>query len=170
MQSTDWSQMDKHTNSFEERNFETSVDLADLRFRERLDAQGVKYRKIGPDAKEDFLDDFWIISPILLLPDYIVWAKTGIILFAEVKGTNKIKVSDYNKLEQMHKKATSVNEHSKKKVEVGIAYIKYPKTNKAVKWVPFDTVKDLWKQVEHQTYKDEYELDGSPKMYKSLQM
>ncbi len=71
MQSIDWSQMDKHTNSFEERNFETSVDLADLRFRERLDAQGVKYRKIGPDAKEDFLDDFWIISPILLLPDYI---------------------------------------------------------------------------------------------------
>ena len=164
--------MNTSENSFEERNFKNKVDAADEKFKKQLDSTGVKYKKIGPDPKDDFIEDFWLISIMLVIPDYIVWGRDGNIQWVEVKGTNKIKNSDYIKLEKMHKQSEMVNPYSKKKIQVGIAYIKNPTYNDKVKWIPFEEFHTIWNdpKYEWKIYKEEYELDGSPKYYKQLDL
>lgn len=162
--------MNTSDNSFEERNFKNKVDAADEKFIARLNARGVKYKKIGPDPKDDYVEDYWLIGLMYDLPDYIVWAEDGDIYFTEVKGTNKIKSLDYRKLENMYNRSLSINEYSKKKIHVGIAYIKNPTYNSKVKWIPYPELKDKWKQKEYQEYKGETELDGTPKYYKQLDL
>ncbi len=161
--------MDKSSNTFEERNFKNTVDAADQLFQKRLDLQGTKYLKLGPDPKESYVEKFWLISPIILLPDYVVY-KEEAIYFCEVKGTNKIKKYDFEKLFDMYDRAEKVNKHSATKIEVGIVYYKNPNHQNNLKWVPFDKLATMWHEHSYQVYEGEYELDGTPKMYKSLPM
>jgi|TARA_B100001094_G_C18100037_1_gene755213 hypothetical protein len=161
--------MDKSNNTFGERNFKNKVDAADVLFKTRLDLQGTKYLKLGPDPKENYVEKFWLISPIILLPDYIVY-KEEAIYFCEVKGTNKIKKVDFDKLFDMHDRSQKVNKHTAVKTEVGIVYYKNPNTQNKLKWVPFDEVATMWHETPFEVYEGEYELDGTPKMYKSLPM
>ena len=63
--------------------------------------------RIGTDPKVNKLDLFWYATEInhesteVVEPDYIV-VRDELIYFVEVKGTNKVKASDYYKIQEMN--------------------------------------------------------------------
>ena len=97
----------KYTDSYDDR--QSVPDMADEAMQQYLkDAGLVEFKdwlKIGTDPKENKLDLFWYVTNVLLIPDYAV-VKDNFIYLVEVKGTNKIKYSDFKKLQEMHYRAS----------------------------------------------------------------
>ena len=130
---------DKHTNSFEERNFKTQQDQADFRMQQMLKEKGFvrgasesdlekyphiagSYQKVGTDPKDGFVPKFYDVRKVLLIPDYVIYPRDSVKLFlSEVKGTNKLKEDDFNSLYEMQQRAEKFNETSMSiTMEVGL--------------------------------------------------
>ena len=93
--------------------------------------------KIGTDPKENKLDFVLVCyKGITLIPDYAV-VKNGFIYLVEVKGTLKLKESDYHKLMEMQYRARRYD-----KVKVGLFYFKHP--NAEPKWFSAEKISELW--------------------------
>ena len=103
--------MANYEDNFEERNLgDNSVDQADSRMQQYLKENGYvknateeqlrkhthiagSYSKIGVDPKDGYVPTFWLISVVLILPDYIIYPRDSYITYlVEVKGTNKLKL------------------------------------------------------------------------------
>lgn len=79
-------------NSYLERN--SGANVAEDRFEAYCKSRGVKFYRFGFDEKKGNIDQFWLLHPLLrALPDYIV-PKDGKLYLVQVKGTNKMKLSD----------------------------------------------------------------------------
>ena len=103
----------------------------------------------------------WYVTKVLLIPDYAV-VKNGFIYLVEVKGTLKLKESDYQKLMEMHYKARRYD-----KVKVGLFYFKNPHAEP--KWFHAEKIHDLW--IDPRTeegYYPEKDVDGQAKLYRVL--
>ena len=171
--------MDKYTNSFEERNFNNKIDLADQRMKEYLEYRGfvknkqVKdlndqekgvYAKIGFDPKENFIPYFWRVQEIWTIPDYLIVPKTPEkILLAEVKGTKRFKTRDYVNLESLYNYCMELNSDNPKErpFEIGVFFFDKPSVNQIPKYIPFLKLAQLWYSIdelgqypEGNTYKD----------------
>ena len=92
----------KYTDSYDDR--QSVPDMADEAMQNYLKAANLvefkDWLKIGTDPKENKLDLFWYVTKVLLIPDYAV-VKNGFIYLVEVKGTLKLKESDYHKIMEM---------------------------------------------------------------------
>jgi hypothetical protein len=153
----------KYTDSYDDR--QSVPDMADEAMQQYLiDAGLVEYKdwlKIGTDPKENKLDLFWFVTKVLLIPDYAV-VKEGFIYLVEVKGTLKLKQSDYHKLMEMNWRARNY-----KQVKVGLFYFSHPKADP--KWFSADKIAELW--LDPRTEEGHYpekDVDGKPKLYKVL--
>ena len=104
---------------------------------------------------------FWYATEILLLPDYIV-VRDELIYFVEVKGTNKVKASDYYKIQEMNWKGSKY-----KQVRIGIMY--FANMNAEPKWFSAEKLFDMWKDPRFETkYYPELDFKGNKKPYKEL--
>jgi len=136
---------DSHTNSFEERNFQTQQDKADFRMQQMLNEKGFvrgvteadlekyehiagSYQKVGTDAKDGYVPRFYDVRKVLLIPDYVVYPRDSYVIYLnEVKGTNKLKEDDFNTLVELQVKAEQFNESSQSvRMEVGLWYFPNP--------------------------------------------
>ena len=152
-----------YKDSYESRN--SGDDMADKAMQQYLHAKGYKeykdYLRIGTDPKKNKLDLFWYATEILLLPDYIV-VEHGFIWFVEVKGTLKLKASDFHKLMEMHWKGCKY-----KQVKVGIMY--FSNSNAAPKYYSAENLANIWKDPRFETkYYPELDFKGHKKPYKVL--
>ena len=153
----------KYTDSYAERN--SGPDMADELMLKHLDSNGFKenidYLRTGTDPKTNKLDLFWFATKILLLPDYILVTK-GFIFFIEVKGTKRLKESDYFKIQEMAYKGQRY-----KQVKVGIMYFTNPKSEPV--WLDHKKLKDMWfdDTIPIQYY-PEKDFEGNLKAYKIL--
>jgi len=152
-----------YKDSYESRN--SGEDMADIAMQNYLNDIGAveyeDYLRIGTDPKVNKLDLFWYATEILLLPDYIV-VRDEMIYFAEVKGTNKVKASDYYKIQEMNWKGSKYNQ-----VRIGIMYFK--NTNAEPKWYSAEKLFDMWKDPRFETkYYPELDFKGNKKAYKEL--
>ena len=178
---------DKHTNSFEERNFKTQQDQADFRMQQMLKEKGFvrgasekdlekyshiagSYQKVGTDPKDGFVANYWLISKVLILPDYIVYPRESLVTYlVEVKGTNKLKQEDFNKLKEMFERAEVVNDQSKGiKIEVGVYYFANPSTNKIGKYINYQDIQTQWDEIADYKEFPEKDWRGKPKYYKEM--
>ena len=153
----------KYTDSYESRN--SGDDMADLAMQKYLaDTGSVEFKdylRIGTDPKVNKLDLFWYATEILLLPDYIV-VRDELIYFVEVKGTNKVKASDYYKIQEMNWKGSKY-----KQVRIGIMY--FANINTEPKWFSAEKLFDMWKDPRFETkYYPELDFKGNKKPYKEL--
>jgi len=153
----------KYTDSYESRNI--GDDMADLAMQKYLaDTGSVEFKdylRIGTDPKVNKLDLFWYATEILLLPDYIV-VRDELIYFVEVKGTNKLKASDYYKIQEMNWKGSKY-----KQVRIGVMY--FAKINAEPKWYSAEKLFDMWKDPRFETkYYPELDFKGNKKPYKEL--
>jgi len=153
----------KYTDSYASRN--SGDDMADKAMLKYLkDTGSVEYKdylRIGTDPKVNKLDLFWYATEILLLPDYIV-VRDEMIYFAEVKGTNKVKASDYYKIQEMNWKGSKY-----KQVRIGIMY--FANMNAEPKWFSAEKLFDMWKDPRFETkYYPELDFKGNKKPYKEL--
>ena len=153
----------KYTDSYDDR--QSVPDMADEAMQQYLkDAGLVEFKdwlKIGTDPKENKLDLFWYVTNVLLIPDYAV-VKDSFIYLVEVKGTNKIKYSDFKKLQEMHYRARRY-----KPVKVGIMIFKN-KTAEPI-WVSYEKLYEIWDDPRtEEGYYPEKDVDGKPKLYKVL--
>ena len=153
----------KYTDSYESRNI--GDDMADLAMQKYLaDTGSVEFKdylRIGTDPKVNKLDLFWYATEILLLPDYIV-VRDELIYFVEVKGTNKLKASDYYKIQEMNWKGSKY-----KQVRIGVMY--FAKINAEPKWYSAEKLFDMWKDPRFVTkYYPELDFKGNKKPYKEL--
>ncbi len=179
--------MANYEDNFEERNLgENSVDQADFRMQQHLKTNGYvmnatekqikdhglagSYSKIGVDPKEGYVVNYWVISKVLILPDYIVFPRDSLITYlVEVKGTNKLKQEDFNKLKEMHERSEVVNDISSNvKLEVGIYYFRNPSTNKIGKYINYQDIEDQWNQISDYKEFPEKDWRGKPKYYKDM--
>ena len=104
---------------------------------------------------------FWYVTNVLLIPDYAV-VKDNFISLVEVKGTKKIKYSDFKKLQEMHYRARRY-----KPVKVGIMFFKN-KTAEPI-WVSYEKLYEIWDDPRtEEGYYPEKDVDGKPKLYKVL--
>jgi hypothetical protein len=152
-----------YLDSYESRN--SGDDMADIgmqNYLKKIELVEYKdYLRIGTDPKVNKLDLFWYATEILLLPDYIVVQK-GHISFVEVKGTNKLKASDYYKLQEMNWKGSRYKE-----VKVGIMY--FSNANADPKWYSANLLADIWKNPEYPIkYYPELDFKGNKKAYKEI--
>ena len=152
-----------YKDSYESRN--NGPDKADLLMQSYLQAKGYEeykdYLRIGTDPKVNKLDLFWYATDILLVPDYIV-VEHGYIWFVEVKGTLRLKASDFHKIMEMHWKGCKYKE-----VKVGLFYFKNPHAEP--KWFHAEKIHDLW--IDPRTeegYYPEKDVDGKAKLYRVL--
>ena len=153
----------KYTDSYASRN--SGDDMADKAMLKYLkDTGSVEYKdylRIGTDPKVNKLDLFWYATEILLLPDYIV-VRDKLIYFVEVKGTNKVKASDYYKIQEMNWKGSKY-----KQVRIGIMY--FANMNAEPKWFSAEKLFDMWKDPRFETkYYPELDFKGNKKPYKEL--
>ena len=152
----------RYTNTYAER--QDVPDVADLKMQKYLKHKGLKeykdWLKIGTDPKENKLNYFWLVTAVINIPDYCVVVNKKVYL-VEVKGTKRIKESDYIKLEELHRKAEPYDE-----VFVGIMY--FGTGLKKPMWIPFSALKGMWE--DKNTIWGYYEKDflGNPKLYKIL--
>jgi len=155
----------KYTNSFEERqNVEDMADVAMLRHLKNTNlSKNVQWAKLGPDAKENYVPAYWLVSQIILCPDYVVAINDKLYLI-EVKGTNKIKLADYKKLQEMHTKAIDMN--GKIKIEIAVIYFPHPEANPV--WITFTKLKKMWDSIKQFKEYPEKDFQGKPKLYKVL--
>ena len=179
--------MANHEDSFEERNLgENAIDQADFRMQQHLKANGYvknatekqikehnlagSYSKTGVDPKDGFVPNFWLISKVLILPDYIVYPRESLVTYlVEVKGTNKLKLEDYMKLQEMHQRTISVNDKSSSmKLEVGVYYFRNPSTNKIGIYIPYSTIEEQWNEIADYSEFNEKDWLGKPKYYKEM--
>jgi len=152
-----------YKDSYESRNSgEDMADIAMQNYLKKIELVEYKdYLRIGTDPKINKLDLFWYATEILLLPDYIVVQK-GHIFFIEVKGTKKLKASDYYKLQEMNYKGCKYKE-----VKVGVMY--FSNKNAEPKWYPASVLADIWKDPEvTMKYYPELDFKGNKKAYKEL--
>ena len=152
-----------YLDSYESRN--SGDDMADKGMLNYLESQGLKeykdYLRIGTDPKVNKLDLFWYATEILLLPDYIL-VKHGKIFFVEVKGTLKLKASDYYKIQEMNWKGSQYRE-----VEVGLMY--FSSVDAKPLWYSADKLFDIWKNPDIKVeYYPELDFKGNKKPYKEL--
>lgn len=173
--------------SFEERNLgENSIDQADFRMQQHLRGNGYvenatekqikdhnlagSYSKIGVDPKEGYVVNYWVISKVLILPDYIVFPSDSLITYlVEVKGTNKFKQEDYNKLKEMHERSQVVNDISSGvQLEAGIYYFRNPSTNKIGKYISYQDIEEQWDKISDYKEFPEKDWRGKPKYYKDM--
>ena len=152
-----------YKDSYESRS--SGEDMADIAMQNYLrDTGAVEYQdylRIGTDPKVNKLNLFWYATEILLLPDYIV-VRDELIFFAEIKGTNKVKASDYYKIQEMNWKGSKYNQ-----VRIGIMYFK--NINAEPKWYSAEKLFDMWKDPRFETkYYPELDCKGNKKAYKEL--
>lgn len=179
---------DKHTNSFEERNFQTQQDKADFRMQQMLNEKGFvrgvteadlekyphiagSYQKVGTDAKDGYVPRFYDVRKVLLIPDYVVYPRDSLKIYLnEVKGTNKLKEDDFNTLVELQVKAEEFNETSKGvNMEVGLWWFPNPSKNKIGKYYSYPSIEKEWLSSENwKTYEGEYDSKGNPKRYKEM--
>lgn len=153
----------KYTDSYASRN--SGDDMADKAMQKYLaDTGSVEFKdylRIGTDPKVNKLDLFWYATEILLLPDYIV-VRDEMIYLAEVKGTNKLKASDYYKIQEMNWKGSKY-----KQVRIGVMY--FANMNAEPKWFSAEKLFDMWKDPRFETkYYPELDFKGNKKPYKEL--
>lgn len=179
--------MATHEDSFEERNMgENSVDQADFRMQQHLRANGYvqnatekqikehnlagSYSKIGVDPKDGFVPNFWLVSEVIVLPDYIVYPQQSDWTYlCEVKGTNKLKQEDFAKLLEMQERSEVVNDKSPNiKLEVGLYYFPNPSTNKIGKYIPYSTIEEQWNEIDDYKQFPEKDWTGRVKYYKEM--
>jgi len=152
-----------YLDSYESRN--SGDDMADIgmqNYLKKIELVEYKdYLRIGTDPKVNKLDLFWYATEILLLPDYIV-VRDELIYFVEVKGTNKVKASDYYKIQEMNWKGSKY-----KQVRIGIMY--FANMNTEPKWFSAEKLFDMWKDPRFETkYYPELDFKGNKKPYKEL--
>tara|TARA_R100000781_G_scaffold81076_1_gene49996 strand:+ start:969 stop:1439 length:471 start_codon:yes stop_codon:yes gene_type:complete len=153
----------KHTDSFKDRN--KGSDMAEDTMQQYLEDRGLvefhDWLKIGTDPKESKLPLFWFITNVLLIPDYAVVSK-GYIYLIEVKGTLKLKESDYMKIQEIAKRAKKYS-----KVKVGIYYFAHP--NAVPVYYSARKLKELWVSGDlEEGFYEEKDFEGKPKMYRIL--
>ena len=99
----------RYTNTYAER--QDVPDVADIKMQKYLKHKGLKeykdWLKIGTDPKENKLNYFWLVTAVINIPDYCVVVNKKVYL-VEVKGTKRIKESDYKNWFNKNKK-TEVN-------------------------------------------------------------
>lgn len=172
--------------SYEERNGEGTVDMADLRMQQHLKANGYikgasekqikdhgfagSYQKLGPDAKDGFVPKFYAVTQVIVTSDYIVApANSDTAYMCEVKGTDKLKYLDYLKLCDLEERAQMYNDKKTGQIiEVGVYYFPYPSTNKIGYYYSFQQIRDQWESNEDVQYFDEKDYNGDMKMYKVM--
>jgi len=179
---------DSHTNSFEERNFQTQQDKADFRMQQMLNEKGFvrgvteadlekyehiagSYQKVGTDAKDGYVPRFYDVRKVLLIPDYVVYPRDSYVIYLnEVKGTNKLKEDDFNTLVELQVKAEQFNESSQSvRMEVGLWYFPNPSNNKIGKYYPYPSIEKEWMSNENwKVYEGEKDVNGNPKRYKEM--
>lgn len=157
--------MDKHTNTYQERNKINTYDMADDCMQKHLVSMGLvenkTWMKIGTDPKTNDMDMMWIALQILLIPDYIFVHKDKLWL-SEVKGTLKLKESDYLHLQEMYERAAPYDN-----VNVGLTYFAHPNANPV--WFTFEKIQMLWEDESTEVgYYPELDLNGNKKLYKVL--
>lgn len=155
----------KYTNSYEERNKLNTYDMADDSMQKYLNSIGLvkneTWMKIGTDPKTNNMQKMWLALQILLIPDYIFVHKDKLWL-SEVKGTLKLKESDYLHLQEMYERAKPYKE-----VRVGLTYFKHP--NAKPVWFDYKTIEEIWNDESTETgYYPELDLNGNKKLYKVL--
>ena len=157
---------DKYTNSYEER--QTVDDMADMAMLRHLRtsnlSENVQWAKVGPDAKENYVPVFWLVSQIIVCPDYVVAINDNLYLI-EVKGTNKLKLNDYKKLEEMYTKSLDFK-NQKIKIQIAVMYFPHPEANAV--WIPFNKLKEMWDSIDKYEEYPEKDFQGKPKLYKVL--
>ena len=156
--------MDKHTNTYQERNKINTYDMADDCMQKHLVSMGLvenkTWMKIGTDPKTNDMDMMWIALQILLIPDYIFVHKDKLWL-SEVKGTLKLKESDYLHLQEMYERAAPYDN-----VNVGLTYFAHPNANPV--WFTFEKIQMLWEDESTEVgYYPELDLNGNKKLYNS---
>ena len=152
-----------HKDSYESRNSgEDMADIAMQNYLKKIELVEYKdYLRIGTDPKINKLDLFWYATEILLLPDYIVVQK-GHIFFVEVKGTKRLKATDYYKIQEMDWKGSKYKE-----VKVGLMY--FSNKNAEPKWYPANVLVDIWKDPDiTMKYYPELDFKGNKKAYKEI--
>jgi len=152
-----------HKDSYESRNSgEDMADIAMQNYLKKIELLEYKdYLRIGTDPKINKLDLFWYATEILLLPDYIVVQK-GHIFFVEVKGTKRLKATDYYKIQEMDWKGSKYKE-----VKVGLMY--FSNKNAEPKWYPANVLVDIWKDPDiTMKYYPELDFKGNKKAYKEI--
>ena len=152
-----------YKDSYESRN--NGPDKADLLMQSYLQSKGYEeykdYLRIGTDPKVNRLDLFWYATDILLIPDYIV-VEHGYIWFVEVKGTLRLKASDFHKIMEMHWKGCKYKE-----VKVGLLYFR--NKDAAPKYYSAEYLAEIWKDPRFEThYYPELDFKGNKKAYKIL--
>ena len=121
------------------------------------------WMKIGTDPKTNDMDMMWLALQILLIPDYIFVHKDKLWL-SEVKGTLRLKESDYLHLQEMYERAAPY-----KNVNVGLTYFAHPNANP--KWFSFEKIQKLWEDESTEIgYYPELDLNGNKKLYKVLKV
>lgn len=179
--------MTDYTKSYEERNGDDTVDMADVRMQQHLKANGYirgasekqikehgfagSYQKLGPDPKDGFVPKFYAVTQVIVISDYIVVpANSNVSYMCEVKGTNKLKWMDYLKLCDLEERAQSYNsKNTGDKIEVGLYYFPYPSTNKIGYYYNFAQIQEQWDSVQEiKHFKDEKDYNGDMKMYKVM--
>jgi hypothetical protein len=119
------------------------------------------WMKIGTDPKTNNMKKMWLALQILLIPDYIFVHK-NLLWLSEVKGTLKLKESDYLHLQEMYERAKPYKE-----VRVGLTYFKHP--NAKPVWFDYKTIEEIWNDESTETgYYPELDLNGNKKLYKVL--
>tara|TARA_B100001564_G_scaffold88184_1_gene71656 strand:- start:235 stop:792 length:558 start_codon:yes stop_codon:yes gene_type:complete len=179
---------DKHTNSFEERNFQTQQDQADFRMQQMLKEKGFvrgatdkelekyehiagSYQKVGTDPKDGYVPRFYDVRKVLLIPDYVIYPRDSLKLYlSEVKGTNKLKEDDYETLIELQERALSFNEMSNSiTMEVGLWWFPNPSKNKIGKYYSYSSIEKQWMSNENwKVYEGEKDSKGNPKRYKEM--
>jgi len=179
---------DKHTNSFEERNFQTQQDQADFRMQQMLKEKGFvrgatdkeldkydhiagSYQKVGTDPKDGYVPRFYDVRKVLLIPDYVIYPRDSVKLYlSEVKGTNKLKEDDYESLIELQERALSFNEMSNSiTMEVGLWWFPNPSKNKIGKYYSYSSIEKQWMSNENwKVYEGEKDTKGNPKRYKEM--
>ena len=76
-------------------------------FEEYCQKKGVKYFRTGFDEKDDQIQQFWLVHPLMRhIPDYLIETQAGDLSWINVKGTPCIKIIDlfvYAQFEQQLK-------------------------------------------------------------------
>ena len=158
--------MDKYTNTYEER--QSVHDMADLGMQNHLEksqlSENVHWAKVGPDAKTNNVPLFWFVSQIILCPDYVVAINDKLYLI-EVKGTKKLKLTDYEKLREMYTKAIDL-QNQIVKIEIALMYFSHP--NAKPIWINFEKLQEMWNSIDKFEEYPEKDFAGKPKLYKVL--
>jgi hypothetical protein len=116
--------------------------------------------KTGLSPWEHNIQHIWYYTDVVLVPDYILNRNEKLYL-AEVKGTRKVKVSDYQKLKEMEAKTQGMPA-----LQVGIAYVNVK--NQTVSWYSISEVTEMWEGIETLQYYHETDYKGDKKGYKEL--